>query len=98
MKESDVNKALSIGLRIGEHCRKEEDRDLLYELRSCTNRAQFLEFLERATFKIPELRVGKEFLLSLTDDDWAEQKSIVGIYAHQAFYEGQPKKEVQKNE
>lgn len=89
MKESEVNKAISIGLRIGEHCKKEEDRDLLYELRSCTNRTQFLEFLDRATFKIPGLRVGKEFILSLKDDNWTEQKSLVGIYAHQAYYSGQ---------
>ncbi len=91
MKESEINKAISIGLRIGKYCKNEEDKDLLYELRSCTNRTQFLEFLDRATFKIPELRVGKEFILSLTDDNWADQKSIVGIYAHQTYYEGQPK-------
>lgn len=87
MKESEVNKAIYIGLRIGEYCREEGDRDLIYELRSCTNRTQFLEFLDRATFKIPELKVGKEFILSLTDDKWADQKSLVGIYAHQSFHE-----------
>lgn len=89
MNEKDVNRAIYIGGKIGEYCRENRDMGLLYELRSCTNRTQFLEFLDRATFLVPDLSVGKKFILKLTDEEWEDHKSLVGIYAHQSYHQSQ---------
>jgi len=102
MKDEDLNACYGIGKKIGEYCKGDkdkgipEDKDMLYELRSCTNLRQFLQFFDRATFKIDKLYVSYNFLSKIDNDNWQDLKSIISIFAHQEFYNN--KKEVIKNE
>ncbi len=102
MENEDLKGCYGIGKEIGKYCRGDKDKgtptdkDMLYELRSCTNLKQFLQFFDRATFKIDTLHISYNFLLKIDDSNWQDLKSIISIFAHQEFYNN--KQEEIKNE
>jgi hypothetical protein len=85
-----IDTCFYMGATIGEYCKgddsKPEDKDMLYELRSCTNVGQFLQFLDGATFKIENLNVPMNFLKEMNTKNWQDMKSLISIFAHQIFY------------
>lgn len=93
MDKNLINTCYYIGATIGEYCKggdsKPEDKDMLYELRSCTNVGQFLQFLDSATFKIDNLNVPKNLLERMDTKNWQDIKSLISIFAHQVFYQKQ---------
>ena len=90
MDEKLIKTCYYIGKTIGEYCRgdetKPEDKDTLYALRSCTNLGQFLQFLDEATFKIKNLNIPMTFLGQMDSKNWQDVKSLISIFAHQAFF------------
>lgn len=93
MDEKLLNNCYYIGATIGEYSRGDElkgiaqNKDILYELRSCTNLKQFLQFLDSATFDIEDLYISKNFLEGIDDANWQNVKSLISIFAHNKFYE-----------
>ncbi len=101
MDKKLIDTCFYIGATIGEYCKggdsKPEDKDMLYELRSCTNVGQFLQFLDGATFKIDNLNVPMNLLKEMNTKNWQDIKSLISIFAHQVFYQKEKPKEEKVN-
>jgi hypothetical protein len=85
MKAEMVDICKRIGNSIGRYCREKEDKGILYAIRNCRNRIDFLKVLSESQFRT-EVSFGEEFFKELPDNShWEEYKSLVSIFAMNSF-------------
>lgn len=91
MKNEEILKQCSmIGRTIAEMAVEDNNRGMLYELRSVGNPQAFRAFIERFTFKCASIgrtsAITNEFVEKLLEgEDWKAYKSIIAIVANQSY-------------